>query len=506
MSKKNKLLAVLFIIGCIGIVCIAGVVKIASRSNFGDDDVICEGASVDGVDIGGMTKSEAASAIDRHISKLTERQINVNVNGESVPASFGAVGFKVKDNNYVEKAYEIGKKGNYFEKFLELATTRKKDITYKLSYYVDKDITRQFVEERCSVYDVKARNSKLKLKNGKFVATEEKTGIAVQVEDTVSAIVSKVEKYDKDTPVSVDAVVKTTEPKYSKELVSKCKDLLGTYTTDYSSSTAARANNIQTAVGYINGTVIYPGQTFSTIKVIKDRTEENGYQSAPEYSSGKVVAGIGGGVCQVSTTLYNAVINAELEVVERSPHSMVVHYVPVSRDAAISGTYKDFKFKNNTDVPVYIAGSAEGGCITFKIYGEETRQANRKIKFEPETVETIQPGPEVVTVDPSQPASYRQVTQSAHVGYKAKLWKIVYIDGVQEEKVLVNTSSYSAEPQYVTVGKAIEPSPEPTQEPDAKASETPAVTKKPETTKSPKSTKSPAEDKKTPDKPKKSGQ
>ena len=108
MSKKNKLLAVLFIIGCIGIVCIAGVVKIASRSNFGDEDVICEGASIDGVDIGGMRKSEAALAVDKHISKLTERQINVNVNGESVPATFGAVGFKVKDNDYVEKAYEIG--------------------------------------------------------------------------------------------------------------------------------------------------------------------------------------------------------------------------------------------------------------------------------------------------------------------------------------------------------------------------------------------------------------
>lgn len=505
MSKKNKLLAVLFIIGCIGIVCIAGVVKIASRSNFGDEDVICEGASIDGVDIGGMTKSEAALAVDRHISKLTERQINVNVNGESVPATFGAVGFKVKDNDYVEKAYEIGKKGNFFEKFFEIATVKEKDITYNLSYYADENVTRQFVEERCSVYDVKAKNSKLKLKNGKFTATKERTGVAVQVDDTVSAIVSKIEKHDKkDAPVSVDAVVETTEPKYTKEMVSKCKDLLGSYTTDYSSSTAARANNVRTAVNYINGTVIYPGQTFSTIKVIKDRTEENGYQSAPEYSSGKVVDGIGGGVCQVSTTLYNAVINAELEVVERSPHSMVVHYVPVSRDAAISGTYKDFKFKNNTDVPVYIAGSAEGGCISFKIYGEETRPDNRKIEFQSETTETIQPGDEVVTVDPSQPASYRVVTQSAHVGYKAKLWKIVYIDGVQTEKILLNSSSYNAEPQYVTVGKAVEPSPEPSKAPDVKESETPAATKKPAATEEPKKTTSPKATK-SPGKPK-SGQ
>ena len=138
--------------------------------------------------------------------------------------------------------------------------------------------------------------------------------------------------------------METTEPKYTQEMVSKCQDLLGRYSTSYATSTAARATNVQTAAGRINGTILYPGKTFSTIKVIKERTEANGYKSASEYSSGKVVDGVGGGVCQVSTTLYNAVINAELEVVERSPHSMVVSYVDVSRDAAIAGDYKDFKF------------------------------------------------------------------------------------------------------------------------------------------------------------------
>ena len=146
----------------------------------------------------------------------------------------------------------------------------------------------------------------------------------------------------------LNAVVQTKKPKYTKKMNEKCTDLLGEYSTDYSSSTTDRCNNVQTAAGRINGTILNPGQTFSTVKVIKDRTEENGYKAAPEYSGGKVVSGVGGGVCQVSTTLYNAVINAELQVVERSPHSMVVHYVSVSRDAAISGNYKDLKFKNNT--------------------------------------------------------------------------------------------------------------------------------------------------------------
>ena len=140
-------------------------------------------------------------------------------------------------------------------------------------------------------------------------------------------------------------------------------------------------------------------------------------------------------------------------MVERSPHSMVVAYVPVSRDAAISGDYKDFKFKNNTDFPIYIMGSASGGILSFRVYGHETREPGREISFESEITDTIEPGEEVVTEDPDLPASYRSVTQAAHVGYKAKLWKIIKVNGVQTDKVQVNTSAYNASPQYVTVGK-----------------------------------------------------
>ena len=244
--------------------------------------------------------------------------------------------------------------------------------------------------------------------------------------------------------------------------------------------------------------------------MIKDRTVANGYQAAAEYSSGNVVEGIGGGVCQVSTTLYNAVLKAELEIVERSPHSMVVSYVPVSRDAAIAGDYKDMKFKNNMKVPVYIAASAQGGILSFRIYGEETRANNRKIEYKSQIIETIQPGAAVETVDKTKAASYRMVTQSAHVGYKAKLWKIVTVDGKRTDKILINSSSYAAEPEHITVGSSTSSSPAPsaaakasaspsasaktkakaTAKPKAAATKRPVVTKKPTATKKPAATKS----------------
>ena len=144
------------------------------------------------------------------------------------------------------------------------------------------------------------------------------------------------------------------------------------FSTDFSSSAAGRATNVKNACSLINGSVIYPGEQFSVYEAISPITTDNGYQIAGAYENGQVVDSVGGGVCQVATTLYNAVIRAELDIVQRYNHSMIVSYVKPSDDAAIAGTYKDLKFKNNLDNPVYIEGYCSGGIITFNVYGVET--------------------------------------------------------------------------------------------------------------------------------------
>lgn len=502
MGGKNKILAGIFIIGCIVIAGVAITVNVVSRASSSDDNVMYKGVEIDGVNVGGMTEEEAEKAINSHTSSMLNRPVKIIINDNAVDTTFGELGFSYDGNSHVPEAFKVGKSGNFIER--AFGSVSKKDLVYSLNYTFDKDMAEKFVKEKCTVFNARAKNSRLKYKkNGKFKATKDRTGVKLNVQETVGKIVEAIDGNVTDQSVEIEAVIKITEPKYTHKIMSKCKDLIGTYSTSYSTSTAARANNVQTAAKYINGTILYPGKVFSTVKVIKDRTEENGYQSAPEYSSGKVVDGIGGGVCQVSTTLYNAVLNAELEIVERSPHSMVVAYVAVSRDAAISGNYKDFKFKNNTDVPIYIKADASGGTLSFKIYGEETRPKNRKIEFVPEILETIQPGADIITENKSLPSSYRAVTQSAHVGYRAKLWKVIYINGKEKGRKELNTSTYNAEPQYVTIGNQgtvqtpapatekpeISAKPEETKKPQPQ--EEPEPTKKPQVTKKPQATKKP---------------
>ena len=452
MKKKNNKI-IMEIIGCILVVVIIAGIVIKVKAI--DNNVIAEGANINGVEIGGLTKKQAQEKIDRYTSELKKRQVIIKYGDtdKDSKTTFEKLGFYIEDNNYVDEAYKVGKTGNVFKRIKDMISISKKDVTYNLKTGVDEKVLKNYITLKGRIHNRKMKNSKIKFVKGKMKATKDQTGIKVQVEDTVADFSKKIAGNVKDKSLELNAVVKIKKPRYTKKMNSRCKNLLGSYSTDYSASTAERCNNVQTAAGRINGTVIYPGQTFSTVKVIKDRTEANGYKAAAEYSSGKVVYGIGGGVCQVSTTLYNAVINAELKVVERSPHSMVVHYVSVSRDAAISGDYKDFKFKNNTKAPVYIYASASEGILTFKIYGEDTRKKNRKISFESEIVAEKQPVGEVVTVDITKPSGYREITQSAHIGYNARLWKIIYIDGIEKKRVLVNTSSYNAEPQHVTVGK-----------------------------------------------------
>lgn len=451
--KKNKILTAVFAVGCVAVIGIAGAVTMFAKNNFGNDKLICDGIQIGSIDVGGMTEGEAREKVEKYISAQEEKQIVIRIEENQVTATCQELGLSYSREDFAKQALAVGKEGNLWERFQEIRKAESGKIVYDLKPELNEESLKEFIEKECSVYDIKAKDSKLKFKNGKLKATKSRVGQELQGEETAELLKKAVLSSDVKEKIEVTAVVETTEPKYTQEEVSKCTDLLGSYSTTYSTYQVERSGNVATAAGRINGTVLYPGKTFSTIKVIKDRTEANGYKAAPEYSSGKVVDGIGGGVCQVSTTLYNAIINAELEVVERSPHSMVVSYVPVSRDAAIAGDYKDFKFKNNTDYPVYIMGSAYGGVLSFKVYGHETRPENRSISFESETTATIEPGEEVVTEDPSLPADYREVTQSAHVGYRAKLWKIVKVDGVQTEKIQLNSSSYNASPQYVTVGK-----------------------------------------------------
>ncbi len=227
--------------------------------------------------------------------------------------------------------------------------------------------------------------------------------------------------------------------------------LTSEFSTWYGSSSPARCGNIERAAELLNGTVIEPGEVFSCAAGIGPITEDNGYLPAGTFVQGKVEQGIGGGVCQVSTTLYNAALFAGLTIVERAPHSMVVGYVEPARDAAIAGNYKDLKLRNDYNYPVMIEAITDDGTLYFRIHTSEEDVGNT-VELVSVIIEEILPSEPVLTVDESLPEDAYNVTQKAHTGYQAELYRVVSRDGIEILREKVNTSYYAATPEYATVG------------------------------------------------------
>lgn len=162
----------------------------------------------------------------------------------------------------------------------------------------------------------------------------------------------------------------------------------------------------------------------------------------------------GGGICQVSTTLYNAALKAEMDITARSNHTMMVGYVEPSKDAAIAEGSMDMCFVNNTDAPIYIEGYCSGGQITFVIFGHETRPENRTLQFTSKVLATMQPEGFSLYPDATQPVGYVLQTQSPHTGYQAELWKEIYVDGVLTDEYQINSSYYQAVGTIYSIGVA----------------------------------------------------
>lgn len=421
-----------------------------------NDNRITQGVFIDAVNVSGMTETEAQAAVDSFAEGLRSKGIAIMVGENTVLTTLGELGYTYEPNDNIKQALSLGTAGNLIKRYKDLKDIEQGSVVYPLTFKIDENSLKTLIETKVSAYNIEPVNATVSRKNGKFVYTDHVVGSKVDVDGTVQAIKDTIFNNWDRLDIVVNAVMEEDLPMYTRDIVEQCNTVLGTFTTEYASSAEGRAANLANGARLINNTVLYPGEVFSGYEHLTPFTADNGYYEAGAYSQGKVIDSIGGGACQVTTTLYNAVLYSELEVVERQSHSMTISYVDLSRDAAIAGTYKDLKFKNNTDAPILIEATTQDRKITFKIWGHETRDTkNRRLEFVTVILSETQPPADVIEKDPTQPTTYQKVTQSAHTGYKAELYKVVYENDVEVSRTLLNKSSYAAEPRYITVGTKV---------------------------------------------------
>ncbi len=422
-----------------------------------EDGVIKTGIYADSIELSGMTKEEAKKAIEDYVASLMEVEITLlATDGNAVTTTPGALGMQWANQELVDEAVTLGTEGNVVQRYKALTDLQRENKIYDIQFSLDEEAVRALVEGECTKFDVGVVNYSLVRENDAFRIVDGKTGYGVDVETSVSKIMTYMESEWNHEPAEIALEVTVKEPEGSEEILSKVKDIIGTSTTSFATSGSSRSANVTNGCNLINGITLYPGEEFSTYQAIAPFTTDNGYYLAGSYLNGQVVESLGGGICQVSTTLYNAVLQAELEVTERHNHSMIVTYVDPSADAAIAeSSGKDFKFVNNLDYPIYIEGFvSDDKHITFNIYGVETREAGRVVTYESKILSVTNPDTEMIYTDPAQPVGYVSAVQSAHIGYKAELWKVVTVNGVEESRTQVNSSSYKMTPRSVTIGVA----------------------------------------------------
>jgi len=418
------------------------------------NEQILSGVYVGDVDISGLNYNQAFDKIKNYVSGLAEGELVLeSINENSVTVTAADLGLRWKDVDVLKDALSLGKTGNIVQRYKERKDIQNEKRVYDMKLSSDANAIRSIVQEQADLYDIKPQGGGIKREGGAFKIIPGEAGTVVDVDASVSLIEKNLQTYDGQKKL-IGLKVDEDNPYGDTQELEKIKDVIGSFTTSFSSSGADRSGNVRNGTNLVNGTLLLPGEQFSMYKTVSPFTEENGYFLAGSYLNGMVVESLGGGICQVSSTLYNAVIRAELQVDERYNHSMIVTYVDMSSDAAISGTSKDFKFTNNKDFPIYIEGyTTDEKKLVFNIYGVETRPSNRTLEFESVELSKTEPVEERIVADSGQPLGYISV-QSAHIGYTGEYWKIVKVDGVETERVQLNKSNYQASPKTATVGTA----------------------------------------------------
>ena len=425
----------------------------ASSADASESGTIMEGITAGGISLGGLTVAEAKEKVAAAVAEKASQSLTVSANGKTAAAKLSDLGYAWTNTDVLDSAPELGKCGNVIARYKFKKDIEQAPYALSLELGLSDDAIRTFLQSFEATANVKAVEPTLQSDEaGTLTVSEGSDGAVIDEDASVSAVRTYLLSQWSGGDASLELPTVAQAPALKADDLSKIKDVLGSGQTVYAGSSDNRTQNIVNGVSKVNGTVVAPGGQFSLIGTVAPFSAENGYATAPSYSSGEIVDTYGGGICQVSTTLYMAVLQAELEVDKRTNHSMLVGYVTPSMDAAISEEGgKDMVFTNNTDYPIYIMGSSDNGTISFRIYGVETRDPKRTVTYESKVIKETQPPDQVALDDTVDYGTVEQVSYG-HVGTESELWKHVTDADGKTTDSLVNSDTYEMSPIKYILG------------------------------------------------------
>ena len=474
-SKKGLIFVLILIFIILAVVILSTIFSLINMNN----TKIMNGVFVNGVDISNLSKQEAVELLNNKLNNNDENYITVYRNGVTDIVHLEEIGGEFNTEKAVNEAYRIGREGNIVQCNYDILLTSilKKKLKTTVEYDKEK-LEKKIDETSLKIPDI-ALKASYAISDNNVVIKNSKAGYKIKADEFEKNMVEqfssdtkkfeipveKVEKQEIDIQAIHDEIYKEPKDAYytknpykvykeetgldfaisieeAKKMLQEDKeeytiplkviepnvkvgnldngafpDQLASFTTYYGTGDAGRSYNIYLASKSISETVVMPGETFSFNTLIGECSTRTGYRESTIYLNGELSRGIGGGICQVSTTLYNAVLRANLEIVQRRNHSLSVTYVPLGQDAMVSIGSSDFQFKNNRDYPVKVVASTGTGSITCQIYGLKN-DTEYEVKLE------------------------TKVISKTATNTKTQTYKILYLNGREVSRTLLSTDSY----------------------------------------------------------------
>lgn len=539
-SSKKKIITIL-------ICAIILVVAIFASTGFAlfniNNTKIISNISIEGIEVGGLTKKEAEQKILEKIEKNVEQNIIVKTNDFEYQFQLSQIEAKYDTNKAIEDAYSIGRDGNIFKNNLEIFKRKIKNKNIEVGIDYNQELLDNIINEIAVKIPGAVEKPSYCIEDKKLTITKGKAGNTINKEKFKEEVIKRLELEKQNEPIELEIInvepeainidkiysevhkeaknayytkdpfqvyphvdgvdfdleaaremlkedkeeyvidLKITTPEITTNRIGSeaFPDLLSTFSTKYDASNTPRTTNLKLAMNKLNGVVVSPGETFSYNKTLGKRTAEAGYREAGGFAGGRVVQTLAGGICQISSTLYDAVVYANLEIVERHNHMFLAGYVGAGKDATVVYGAYDFKFKNTRKYPIMLKTSIGSGVARIDVFG-----IKEDVEYEVEISSKIlsyTPFKVVRENDSSLAPGKERVAQNGMNGCKSITYKILKLNGKEVSRTVLSSDTYDPMNKIIKVGpsKTTEVSTQPVKEPEP----TPTTPTTPTTTTTP---------------------
>lgn len=413
------------------------------QTYIGNGNKIHENIYVNGVYIGNETKEDAKAKI---IENCKTKDIVLTFEGENFELGKDHLNFQFDVDQIVEEAYQIGRKGSFIENIKNISRLKDgKKTELDMEFTYDNVKLDEFVDSISSSLDKQPVNAKIEIIDNQLSIIQDLIGYKVQRDNLRQEIVSNMLSCSAET---LDIPVESQFASIRYDDIKGIDTILSEYSTKFNSKIEGRTYNIKLASDSINNRILMPGDEFSFNESTGKRGKSGGYRLAPVIIGGELKESIGGGICQVSSTLYNAALYSGLEITERKNHSIPSSYTKIGLDATVVENYVDFKFKNNLNGPVFIYSKPMGNKMLVRVYGNASDKKEIQLYSK---VTSVIPRNVVNIDDPNLESGVVTVSDKGRDGFKVSSYR-VFIENGQRKEVLLSKDYYPPKNKVVIRG------------------------------------------------------